>query len=61
MMWPCKILGRLDFAVHGFLSVWIMVAPNSAIVPEAGALVMLDGVPAGLRGLHQQRRGKFKS
>ena len=53
-MWPCKTLGSLDFAAHGFLSVWIMVAPNSAVVPAAGALAMLDGVPAGLRGLWQQ-------
>lgn len=46
MMWPCKTIGSLDFAVHGFLSVWITVAPNSAVVPAASALAVPDGVPA---------------
>lgn len=61
MTWLCRRLDSLNFAVDGFLSIWIMVAPNSAVVPAALALAMLDGVPAGLRGLQQQSRGKFKS
>lgn len=60
-MWPCKTLGSLDFAECGFFPVRIMVARNSAVVPAAGALDMLDGVPAGLQGLQQQSRGKFKA